>query len=101
MAFLYFDSCYCPCGFLIVKGGTSPMDDAKTTLIQSDWDFPGVAASIGWTPCDCGSTDGTIDCKACNRKTSDMISEAYDYLRERDGQSFEALDAYLSEVGAK
>jgi hypothetical protein len=36
---------------------------AKTLCVQSDWDFPGLASSFGWESCECGATDGTIDCK--------------------------------------
>ena len=52
MAFLYFDSKYAPCGFLIVSDNASPYDDDSTCLIQTDWDFPSVASRIGWQPCD-------------------------------------------------
>jgi hypothetical protein len=48
MAYVEFSS-YAPCGFLIVpKDGDSRNDD-ETTLIQSDWDYPGVAQSMGWS----------------------------------------------------
>ena len=94
MAFLYFDSKYAPCGFLIVSDNASPYDDDSTCLIQTDCDFPSVASRIGWQPCDeCCSTDGTIDCE--HRTASDMIDEAYDFLVDHDGESFDALDEYI------
>jgi len=95
MATLHFDSSYASCGFLIVKTKGDPYNDNDTTLIQSDWDYAGVASSIGWIPCKCGSTDGTVDCEACNRKVSDMLSEAYDYCQEHEGEEFETLDCFF------
>lgn len=98
MAFPYFDSRYAPCGFLIVRDGADPYsaDPADSALIQSDWDFPGVASSTGFVPCDCGATDGTVDC--AHKLAGDMIGAAYDWLADRAGQSFPDLDEYLSEV---
>lgn len=32
-------------------------------FVQSDWDWAGLASSLGWCPCECGLTDGTVDCK--------------------------------------
>jgi len=95
MAFVHFDSKYAPSGFLIVRDGHSPYDDKNTVLIQTDWDFPGVASTIGWVPCECGETDGTVDCP--HKKATNMISEAYDFLRMHADESFPALDEYLQE----
>ena len=95
MAFIHFDSSYAPCAFLIVPDGGDPYDDKQTTLIQTDWDYPGIATSMGWTACQCGRTDGTVDCVKCKRKVGTMISEAYDFIQEREGESFAALDDYL------
>jgi len=90
MAFLT----YCPGGFLIVPDDG---DDAATVLIQSNWDFAGVACTIGWQACGCGRTDGTVRCRVCSREVSDMLSEAYDYLHSQEGKSFPALNVYLKE----
>jgi hypothetical protein len=97
MAHVYFDSSYCPCGFLIVREGASPYDESQTVLVQSDWDYPGVASSMGWEPCSCGATDGTVDCQRCGRKASDMIAEAYDWIESREGEEFDSLDDYFPE----
>lgn len=96
MPFLHFDSRYAPCGFLIVQDGADPYssDPADTVLVQTDWDFPGVASRTGFIPCDCGGTDGTVDCP--HHTASDMISAAYDWLRERDGGSFPELADYFA-----
>lgn len=56
-------------------------------FVQSDWDYAGLASSFGWVPCPCGHTDGTVDCP--HRKVSDMLSEAFDWLAERDGQEID------------
>ena len=56
-------------------------------LIQHDWDFPRIAAAFGWTPCHCGTTDGTIECE--HRSVSEMIWEAYEYLTSRVGESID------------
>lgn len=93
---LHFDSSYAPCGFLIVADGASHYDDSQTALVQSDWDFPAVASRCGFVPCECGATDGTVDCN--HHTASEMISAAYDWLAERDGQSFAELADYLSEA---
>ena len=63
---------------------------ACALFVQSDWDYAGLASMLGWTPCPCGHTDGTVDCG--HRKVGDMLAEAFDYLSERDGQEFELLD---------
>ena len=60
-------------------------DDGCDILIQTDWDYPGVASTFGWCPCDCGETDGTVDCP--HRTASDMISEAGEYLDDHIGNT--------------
>ena len=63
-------------------------DDGRCVqFIQSDWDYAGLASSLGWVPCECGRTDGTVDCE--HKKVSEMLSSAFDYLAERDGDEFE------------
>jgi hypothetical protein len=59
-------------------------------FIQSDWDYAGLASSLGWCPCECGATDGTVNC--AHRTVSEMLSEASDYLSERAGQVFDLAD---------
>ena len=94
MAHVFFDSGYVPCGFLIVPKGGNPYQEDSTLLVQSDWDYPGVASRMGYVPCACEETDGTIDCK--HKSATQMISEAYDFIREREGQEFAELDDYLT-----
>jgi len=57
-------------------------EDDRTILIQVDYDYCGVASSFGWVACECGFTDGTVDCG--HRTASEMISEASEYLDECD-----------------
>lgn len=97
LPYLHFDSKYAPCGFLIVRGGADPYssDPADSVLIQSDWDYPGVASRTGFVPCECGATDGTVDCP--HHSASDMIGAAYDWLAARDGMGFADLGDYLPE----
>lgn len=95
MPFVHFDKSYVPCGFLIVKDGRkSVYDDENTVLIQSDWDFPGVASSMGWIPCEnCERTDGTVDCE--HKQKSQMMSEAYDFIWKKKGKKFSTLNEYF------
>jgi hypothetical protein len=68
----------------------------KTLLIQTDWDYPGTASSFGWSPCDCGSTDGTVDC--AHKTASQMIAEAGEYLDSIADTDTDAEDpGYFSE----
>ena len=95
MAFVHFESGYVPCGFLIVRDGRDPHDEANTVLVQTDWDYPGIALRMGLEPCECGATDGTVDCE--HKKASDMISAAYDFIESHAGESFPELDDYFGE----
>jgi len=63
-------------------------ENGRSILVQTDWDYPGLAMNFGWVPCpECGFTDGTVDCK--HRRASEMIAEAADYLDDHIGESFE------------
>ncbi len=65
-------------------------EDGREVLIQTDWDYPGTAANLGFIPCECGTTDGTVDCRCPRkRKAGDMISAAADFLDDHDGESFD------------
>lgn len=96
MAYAYFDASYAPCGFLIVKDSANPYSEnsSDSALIQSDWDFPGVASRMGFVPCACGATDGTVDC--AHHTASEMTEAAYDFIRARAGEPFADLDEYLA-----
>lgn len=59
--------------------------DGRSVLIQTDYDFPGVASSFGWCACRCGQTDGTVDCP--HRTASEMIAAASEFLDSNTGES--------------
>lgn len=60
-------------------------DTGDDQIVQTDWDFPGLASTFGWVPCrKCRATDGTVDC--AHKTASQMISEAYDYLMAHLGK---------------
>jgi len=85
------DPSYAPCAYLICQcdkhGNWNTRDDARTVLVQTDWDYPGVAAALGFRPCECGATDGTVDCE--HKTATQMISEAADFLDAHLGEQFE------------
>jgi hypothetical protein len=80
-----------------------------TILIQTDWDYPGVAKYLGWSPskvaggddqplmhshmfeesCPHDGTDGTIDCPDCGVKAGDFIASAREWLDDHIGEGFE------------
>ena len=53
-------------------------DDKHSLLVQTDWDYPSLASNFGFVPCECGETDGTVDCK--HKTVHEMIGEAIDFL---------------------
>jgi hypothetical protein len=70
--------------------------DGETMLVQTDWEYPGIATTFGWdtfdvqhdddvTLCKHIETDGTVDCPDCGMKTSKFIAAAHDYLDEHIG----------------
>jgi hypothetical protein len=85
--YVYRDTSYAPCGFLLVKEGGNPRNDADTVLFQSDWDFPALASNLGFVPCVCGRTDGTVKCP--HKEPVEMISAAYDFLVNHQEEPFE------------
>ena len=62
-------------------------DTGETVLIQTDWDYPGLASSFGWLACECGETDGTVDCP--HKSATDMISDAAEYLDDHIGETID------------
>jgi hypothetical protein len=72
--------------------------ERESYLVQTDWDYPGVAQSFGWSlrevqkpgsDCPHEATDGTVPCKACGLTQTDFISSAYDWLRDNHGVTAE------------
>ena len=66
--------------YLVVNDETG-----ESILIQTDWDYPGIASTFGFIPCECGETDGTVDCP--HKSATEMINEARDYLNSCIGES--------------
>jgi len=62
-------------------------EDGRDILIQTDFDYPGFARTFGWSPCECGETDGTVDCP--HKTVSQMIGEAQAFLDDHLGESVE------------
>lgn len=67
----------------------------RTVLVQTDWDFPGVASRLGWVACPCGFTDGTVDC--AHRKAGEMIADARAHLDASDGVPCAELADYFGD----
>jgi hypothetical protein len=57
-------------------------------FVQSDWEYPSLASRFGFVPCECGCTDGTVDCE--HKTVSQILSEAFDFLAARDGETTES-----------
>lgn len=64
--------------------------DGSSEFIQTDWEYPSTASRFGFVPCECGQTDGTVDCE--HKTATQMISAAYDYLVEHEGETVESCD---------
>ena len=71
-----------PCAMLLTA------EDGREVLVQTDFDYPGVASNLGWSPCHDG-TDGTVTCRECGRTAGEMIASAAEFLRDHDGEEFE------------
>ena len=73
-------------------------DDAHSLLVQTDWDFPGLARSCGWSErsaqwpeedsdrCEHAETDGTVKCPECGLPVSTFITSAQDFLEDNLGK---------------
>jgi len=117
------DSAYAPCCYLLCKAKRklsvlkdekgkrhylwdwNTRDDKTTMLVQTDWDYPGVARSFGWNAvagnfktgdedCNHETTDGTVTCKGCGKTSTDFISEAADYLDAHLGMVIDAPEYF-------
>ncbi len=62
-------------------------ESGDTLLLQTDWDYPGIASAFGWTPCKYCGTDGTVDCE--HKSASSMIVEAQSYLDDHIGDTID------------
>lgn len=71
-------------GHLTVRNVGKP---ALSMYVQVDWDYPSVASTFGFVACECGATDGTVDC--AHKTAREMIAAAYEYLVEHEGEQAE------------
>lgn len=75
------DSTYAPCCYLLclldVSGDWDTRDESRTVLVQSDWDWPGIASTFGWT----GDQDDP-----------ESIADAGEYLDSIAGDPGHAVD---------
>ncbi len=69
-------------------------DDGADLLVQTDWDYPGLASSFGFVPCECGETDGTVNC--AHKTATEMINDAVTFLDDNLGKRVED-PGYFSE----
>lgn len=91
MAYIHFDRHYAPCAFLIVRKGGDPYEEKDTVLVQTDWDYPGIARRMGHQTCRaCDYTDGTVDVEK-------MIDAAFQHIWDHRGEEFEGLEEYFYE----
>jgi hypothetical protein len=77
-----------------------------SALVQTDWDYPGVAQTFGWDirsvqqegreePCGHDGTDGTVTCPECGLKAGDFICAAGIWLEDHDGATAEDPGVFL------
>lgn len=71
-------------------------DDNCETFVQTDWEYASLASRLGWSPalvhgpdpeCRHEATDGTVPCP-CGVRVDRFLSDAYDWLAARDGETF-------------
>lgn len=66
----------------------------ESLLFQTDYDFPGLARSLGWRgkigreKCEHRGTDGTVNCPDCGRKAIEFITAASEWLDNRCNHVF-------------
>ena len=85
-------------------------EDGRDVLVQTDWDYPGVASSAGWDMkdvqvvnagyygvlCSHDGTDGTVTCPGCGLTATTFINAAREWIDDHDGESFDD-PGYFSE----
>lgn len=109
-AHVEFDTNYIPQGFAIVAEGFDCRNDDHSIVVDTDWDYPSVAQSMGWSlsdyqpelpnyvgpDCQHDSTDGTVTCSECGATAGEFISAAFDYILAHECEEFDGLGEYLA-----
>jgi hypothetical protein len=88
------DSSWAPGSYLIVPVGMGTRDEG-TELVQDDWGFPSLASNLGFVPCECGATDGTVDC--AHFTATEMIGAAREFINKHLGEPFDASEYFEDE----
>ena len=70
---------------LIVSNDETIPPEDRGIPIQTDGDYPRIASTFGWIACECGETDGTVDCS--HRTAGEMIGEAFEFLLDHEGET--------------
>lgn len=92
-------------GYTLTPSG--PDGEWRSILVQTDYDYPGVAGTFGWwpgmvpvppdyaypvaigdfrsCPSEHDGTDGTVACPTCGQTASAFIASAADWLDDHDG----------------
>jgi hypothetical protein len=88
------------CYLVRIVSKSSSEREEYSTLVQTDWDLPGLATSFGWQPKDdegnvLRDTDGTIPSEFSNKSAGDFISEARDYLDANEGKKVDDPGYFL------
>jgi len=74
-------------GTIFVRVKQPPIDENRdTVLVQTDYDFPGIASTFGWKgPCH-PDTDGTVTCRVCGKTPGELIASASRFLERHIGR---------------
>ena len=73
--------------FMVRRVSKYKEEREDSIYVQSDFDYPGIASTFGWSVgCKC-STDGTVDCP--HKTALDHIASAYEFLSNNIGKVVE------------
>ena len=65
----------------------------ESIYYQTDWDYPRLVSDFGGDViCDCGETDGTVDCP--HKTASEMITAADNWLFDNDGLEVDGFGSF-------
>ena len=80
----------------------NPEYSEASKLFQVDYDYPGLAETLGWDKqtvgngtCRHSSTDGTVGCEECGVTVTQFIEAAIQWLLDHDGEMFSVTDGVM------